>query len=189
MTTDCHICLKADDWLSPDKYVVVCGHYFNSKPSVYMIGSFSGRELSELIKDGEVIEYEKVATIEDRKKVASLYQDKYFSDFLEPKAFTHEQRIELAEKILDNISPDHITDVYRVGSTTVNKDKPYSDLDMVVVRESCPGISTCRIPYEEKGHDIGVDIWCLTEEDLGKLEKANDPLVSDKRLLYSRKSI
>jgi predicted nucleotidyltransferase len=190
MTTNCHICLKAEDWLSPDKYVVACGHYFDSKPSVYMIGSFSGKELSELLEEGEVIEFEGVMTREERERVATLYQDKYLFDFLKPKPLTHEQRMEITKKVVDNISPDYVTGIYLVGSTATNNDKPYSDLDMIVIRESCPGMSICRIPYEEKkDYGTGLELWCLTEEDLRELEKVNDPLVNSKRLLYSKKFI
>ena len=189
MVIDCIFAVSVEDWLNPDQYVVVCGDCSKSEPYATAIEVVSKRELSELMRDKVVIEYEKVKTKEDIERISSLFGEKYGVKFRETRGYTHEERIKLAKDISKGISFDHISAIYVVGSTAKNSDKDDSDLDMIGLREYCPDTSSCIIPRKcKKEYGIHLDFWCLTVEDLKKLEEVDYPLVRDKKLLYSKKS-
>lgn len=98
---------------------------------------------------------------------------------------SHKERINEAKEISTRCAQlPHISRVYLVGSTALGADRDESDIDIAVVRESCPGYKKCGKILKRSG--IPVDLLCCTEGGYRDAEQKQFLILSGAKLLYAK---
>jgi len=85
---------------------------------------------------------------------------------------THEERIKLVKEFSEKLKEsNYIASAYIVGSVAENRDNDFSDIDVLVIRKTCPGRSKCSAIGLELYYPL--DIWCYSIEEFIALTKKN----------------
>jgi predicted nucleotidyltransferase len=80
---------------------------------------------------------------------------------------TKEKRIELITQSAAKLkSMPNIKEAYITGSVANKTDSQGSDVDLLLIRESCPGMSECLSKFEENS----MDVFCFTEDEMKGLK-------------------
>jgi len=102
--------------------------------------------------------------------------------------YTHEQKIREIKKITERVKQlPQILNLYLAGSVAQNLDNETSDIDILIVRESCPGYEKCS-RILKKVCDATLDIFCCSADEYKEAERMQEFFLYGNKLLYSRKN-
>lgn len=100
---------------------------------------------------------------------------------------THEQRVEIRDQVAGEARKlSNIAEVYSVGSLPNGDDKESSDVDVLVMRESCPGYENCGARLKKADE---VDIFCFSKEEMRKARERRLAILVGASKLYDNSSL
>jgi len=150
-----------------------------------VIRDMTEKELFEYQKAGfkieEIVDIRGLSKKERSEKRHELYH-KYKDRSQKTKLGKHfiqkrKKLIKTTKEKLANLS--HIKEKYLFGSFGAGNQKPNSDIDILLVRESCPGSKECYYRFK-KGP---MDVFCFTEDQMDELKTKETVLISQLRSL------
>lgn len=101
--------------------------------------------------------------------------------------YTHEQRIEIIGQVLEEARKlPSITELYLVGSIPNNEERDDSDIDILTVRENCPGNKRCGARLKKAK---GVDLFCFSEEEMEMARKRRLAILVGAAKLYEKPNL
>ncbi len=199
--SSCEYCMLLEDLVgfsSKDNYIAALGFVFNSIPRVEDVIIVPKSEL-ERYKRGDygwkVIESEKLPpnlNIFGREEALKRMCEKYgpFQDTDNTINVPHEERIRASNEIAGKlIQVPYVNSVFLTGSTAIGLDKDDSDVDLLVVLASCPGIKGHSDLNKLTREFYGItDIFYIQQKDFLEAQ-TNDlqyPLIKDRKLIAIR---
>jgi hypothetical protein len=100
-----------------------------------------------------------------------------------PYSLTREKRSEIVEQVVNELKQNpHIREVFLTGSMASEQYLRCSDIDFLLIRESCPGKDRC---YRSKTPEC-VDLLCYTPNEFRRLKEKKALLTYYLKPLYQR---
>lgn len=196
----CEYCMRADDvadLCSGKIAVVALGYIFHSEPRVDVVEAMPISKLDRHKKgeygwefvDGVYIQghrqkhRQKSDIAREMLRMCRAYG--VCNSFCEPANSLHEERIIAANELTQSLMslPD-TNSVYLTGSTALTSDRPDSDLDLLVILNSCPG-ERMHMEIEGRGdrYPFPVEFYFIEEKDFLKLAGSGYSLIENRILL------
>jgi len=144
-----------------------------------IIRCVSAGELEEMRNEGIIAEDYDIRGLskEERTKYKQrLYENMKREVYKNRKEIMpKEKKLELIDETVEKLGEmPHIKEVYLAGSFARDSDVTGSDIDMVLVRESCPGMEACYNSFKKSP----LDIFCFTQDEIKGLREKGAVLLS-----------
>jgi hypothetical protein len=142
-----------------------------------------------LLKGEGIIDKVDLGKLSDKEK-RTVVSDFIHGEFLETKTiagyhYTHEQRNEIVGQVLEEAKKlPNINELYLVGSIPNNEERDDSDIDILTVRENCPGNRRCGARLKKAK---GVDLFCFSKEEMEMARKRKLAILIGAAKLYENR--
>lgn len=196
--SSCEHCMLLEDladFSSKNNYIAALGFVFDSIPHVEEVVIVPKSEL-ERYKRGDngwqVIEAEQLSSSlskSDLQEALTRMCEKYGTTQHVDNTVNmpHEERIRISNEIAGKlIQIPYIDSVFLTGSTAIGLDRDNSDIDLLVVLASCPGIKGhSDLNKLTNGFHSITDIFYIQQKDFLKAQNSQYPLIKDRKLIVS----